>query len=202
MQHEVVPRVSVTAAYFRRVYGNLTVTDNLARTPADYDPYSIVAPIDSRLPGGGGYQVSGLYDATPATAGLTDNLITFGRTFGTREDVFDGVDLSLMARLRDGIVVQGGVSIGRERTDNCFVVDSPQEMLNCEVDPPFQPNVKLLGVYPLPWWGLQTSATFQSLPGPQVLANYVIGNAQAAPTLGRNLSTSTATVPPIGPRPW
>ena len=79
------------------------------------------------------------------------------------------------------------------------VVDSPQELLNCDVNPPFQPNVKFLAVYPLPWWGLNASATFQGLPGPQILANYVIGNAQAAPTLGRNLATSTATVPLIAP---
>jgi hypothetical protein len=104
-----------------------------------------------------------------------------------------------MARLQNGTVVQGGVSIGRQRTDSCFVVDSPQELLNCSVTPPFQPNVKLLGAYPLPWWGLQVSATFQSLPGPQMLANYVVTSAQAAPTLGRNLSLATATVPLIAP---
>ena len=29
--------------------------------------------------------------------------------------------------------------------------------------PPFQPNAKFLGVFPLPWWGLQASATMQSV---------------------------------------
>ena len=36
--------------------GGGTLTDNLAVTPADYDPYCITAPGDSRLPGGGGGQ--------------------------------------------------------------------------------------------------------------------------------------------------
>ena len=199
VQHELAPRVSVNAAYFRRV---VPQSDRHRQSGANSRG---LRSVQHHRPGGlpiarrRWVPVTGLYDATPATAFLTDNLITFGRTFGTREDVYDGVDLNVMARLRDGIVVQGGVSIGRERTDNCFIVDSPQELLNCEVNPPFQPNVKMLGVYPLPWWGLQTSATFQSLPGPQILANYVISNAQAAPTLGRNLSTSTATVPLVAP---
>ena len=199
LQHELLPRVSATVAYFRRVYGNLTVTDNLARTPADYAPYSITAPRDPRLPGGGGFVVIGLYDAVPSKAFLTDNLITSANHYGGREDVYDGIDVNLMARMLDGIILQGGVSIGRERIDNCSIVDSPQEMLHCAVNPPFQPNVKLLGVYPLPFWGLHTSATFQGLPGPQVLANYVVTNEQALPTLGRNLSASTATIPLIAP---
>ena len=49
--------------------------------------------------------------------------------------------------------------------------DSPQALLNCDTTPPFQPNIKALAIYPLPWWGLQTSATFQSLPGPQITAS-------------------------------
>jgi hypothetical protein len=54
-------------------------------------------------------------------------------------------------------------------------------------------------VYPLPWWGVQTSATFQSLPGPQILASYTASSADARPTLGRNLSSGTATVALIPP---
>src|SRR5205807_4942448 len=61
---------------------------------------------------------------------------------------------------------------------------------------------KLLGSYPLPWWNLVASATFQSVPGPQVSASYVVPNAQIAPSLGRNLAAganATATVQLIAP---
>jgi hypothetical protein len=87
-------------------------------------------------------------------------------------------------------------------TDNCFVVDSPQDLLNCDTKPPFQPNVKLLGVYPLPWAGIQTAATFQSLAGPQITASRTYTNAEILPSLGRNLSSGangTAAVPLIAP---
>ena len=61
-------------------------------------------------------------------------------------------------------------------------------LLYCDVKPPFQPNVKLLGVYPLPWGGVQLAATFQSLPGPMITASRTYTNAEIGPSLGRNLA--------------
>ena len=54
MQQEVLPRVSVEVGYFRRWFQGFVVTDNLAVTPADFAKFSVVAPQDPRLPGGGG----------------------------------------------------------------------------------------------------------------------------------------------------
>ena len=106
--------------------------------------------------------------------------------------------------------------MGRTETNYCFAVDSPQGtglppaqggtsaagLLNCDVKPPFQPNVKLIGVYPLPWQGVQIAATFQSLPGPQITASRTYTNAEIQPSLGRPLATGaagTAVVPLIQP---
>ena len=59
--------------------------------------------------------------------------------------------------------------------------------------------MKLLGSYTLPW-AVQVAATFQNLPGPQILANAVFTSAQIAPSLGRGLSSaSTATVNIVKP---
>ena len=76
LQRQLTSGVSVNAAYFRRSYGNFMVTDNLEVTPADYDPYCIIAPVDPRLPGGGGNQLCGYYDVSPAKFGLSTNVVT------------------------------------------------------------------------------------------------------------------------------
>jgi hypothetical protein len=213
-QHEIVSRVSVNAGYFRRWYGNLRVTDNLALTPANFSPYQVTAPVDSRLPGGGGYAVTGLYDQNALVA--QNNVVTLASNFGNAQEIYNGVDITVSARLARGIVLSGGPSIGRVESNYCFVVDSPQGtgippsqgapsaagLKYCDVKPPFQPNVKLLGVYPLPWAGVQLAATFQSLPGPQITAARTYTNNEIKGSLGRNLATGangTASVQLIAP---
>src|SRR5581483_4378068 len=37
VQHEIIPRVSADFGYFRRIYGNLLVTDNLSVAASDYN---------------------------------------------------------------------------------------------------------------------------------------------------------------------
>jgi hypothetical protein len=95
---------------------------------------------------------------------------------------------------------QGGTSTGRIKTNSCFVIDSPQALLFCDVSPPFQTQIKASGTYPLPWWGLKTSASYQSLPGPQITASWA-APASAVTGLGRPLSGSqtSVTVPLVKP---
>ena len=153
----------------------------------------------------------GLYDVNRLVS--QNNVISLASKFGTATEVFNGVDLTVNARLPQGHHRVGRPEHGAARKRNyCFAVDSPQGtglppaqgatsaagLLYCDVKPPFQPNVKLLGVYPLPWQGVQLAATFQSLPGPQITASRTYTNAEIAPSLGRPLATGvagTATVP-------
>jgi len=71
VDHELRSGLSLALSYHRRWFGNLRITDNLLVTPADYDPFCITAPVDSRLPNSG-QQVCGLYDITPTRFGLND----------------------------------------------------------------------------------------------------------------------------------
>ncbi|MBI4485291.1 MAG: TonB-dependent receptor, partial [Acidobacteria bacterium] len=58
VQHEVLPRVSVGVDYWRTWYGNFVVVDHRNFDASDFDTFSITAPLDPRLPGGGGYVIS------------------------------------------------------------------------------------------------------------------------------------------------
>lgn len=199
-QREVLTGTSLSVGYFRRWYGNQRVTDNLEVGPSDYDPYCVTAPVDARLPQGGGYRVCGLYDVAPARFGLVNNIIRLASDYGQAKEVHDALDISLMARLPSGIVVSGGTSTGRTATQNCFTIDSPQALLNCNVSPPFQTQFKGYAVLPLPW-ALQTSAGVRSEPGPIVTAAYTVSRATATAELGRDTASrgSIADIPLVAP---
>jgi hypothetical protein len=88
-------------------------------------------------------------------------------------------------------------AVSAAHTNSCFVVDSPQQMLYCDVRPPYLVQIKLIGSYPLPWQ-LQASANFQSLPGPDIAATWAAPSS--ATTLGRAFSGgATATIPLFAP---
>ena len=44
LQTELAANISLQAGYYRRVFGNFIVTDNLLTSPADYDPFCITVP--------------------------------------------------------------------------------------------------------------------------------------------------------------
>ena len=213
VQHEVLSGLSVDVSYFRRSYGNLLTTDDRAISPADFDTFSITAPSDPRLPDGGSYTVSGLVNLKPASFGRPANeLVTFAGNYGEQIQQWNGVDVSVNARVRDGLLLQGGLSTGRTTTDNCEVVAALPEQLfagtilgaanagvwlpqaQCHQESPFLTQVKFLGSYTIPTIDVQISGTFQSIPGPHIAASYVASNAVVAPSLGRPLSGGAANI--------
>jgi hypothetical protein len=204
VQREIMPRVSINASYWRSWMGNFFVTDNRATGPADYDPFSITAPVDSRLPGGGGYQIAGLYDLNPAKFSLpADVLFTSSSDYGDQREIWHGVDLTVNARLA-GAFLTGGTSTQRQSTNNCDVVakvDNPSPLF-CDVSGTFLTSVKFLASYTVPRIALQLTANVQNLPGQEITANYVAAVAEVQPSLGRPLAggARNVTVPLIEPR--
>ena len=121
VQQEVVPRVSVNVGYFRNWWGNWYVVDNRATSLADYTPFSIKAPLDPRLPNGGGYTIGGLYNLVPDKVGQVDELAQSSRTSASRRRTGRAWISPSLARLRNGLTVQGGTSTGRRLADGCAV---------------------------------------------------------------------------------
>jgi hypothetical protein len=217
VQHELRQNVGVNVGYFRTWYGGFQLIDNELTTSADFDPFCITAPTDSRLPSSvSGKQLCGLYDIKPAKFGQVSNVRTQASNYGDISEFFDGVDVAMNARFAQRASVQGGVSVGRTVTDFCLTVDSPGAGVNapgslmagtpeqggglggnsrdtrpgfCRVSRPWgsSTQVKFAVVYPLPW-DLQASAIYQNIPGFPIRASYVATNAEIAPSLGRNLA--------------
>lgn len=177
----------MTAGYYHRTFSNFLATDNTLVSPDDFSHYCITAPVDARLPQGGGYEICGLYDVNPTLFGRTLSVINPAAQYGRQSQIFDGVDVTENIRLPKGATISGGVSWGRTKTNNCFVVDSPGALRNCDVNPPLLMTGTFVGFVPLPW-GMLTSATYRDLPGPQLTATYNVANAQIVPSLNRNLS--------------
>lgn len=207
VQHELRPGIGMLVGYFRTSYGNIQITDNLSVSASDYDTFCVTAPTDTRLPGGGGYPICGLYDVKPTRFGLVDNMVTQMSNFGERTQVYSGVDASVNARFGRGGLLTGGISLGSTRFNFC---DGPdfrgQAVLNAAVQVPAQwcdyslPNegqmqIKLQGAYPLPY-GVQASAAFQNLPGLPRSATRSFTNAEIRPSLGRDLAACPAPPTP------
>jgi hypothetical protein len=209
VQQEVVPRVSVNFGYFRNWWGNWYAVENRATSLSDYTPFGIAAPVDQRLPGGGGQVISGLYNLIPTKVGQVDELAQSSKNFGSQTENWQGFDFNVSARLRSGLTVQGGTSTGRKIADGCNVRSKlpeygtgPTGAANysvtanitavsafgslsvtnpyCRVAEPYKTQVKGLATYTVPKVNVQVSGTWQSIPGPALAANYVATNAVIA----------------------
>jgi hypothetical protein len=200
VQREILPRVSVEVTYNRRWYGNFYVTDNLNLgcnldeaclsananlSNPDYDFFSITAPSDSRLPGGGGYLVTGLTDIRAASAGrATLNAIT--QTSDRQSRYWHGVDTNVTLRPRGGLRLQAGTSTGRQVQDTCRnLVDNPanrtvNDVTNCHTVAPFQTNLRGTAAYTIPKVDVLVSSVYQYRPGADLSANMTVTCSAAA----------------------
>jgi hypothetical protein len=211
LQQEILPRVSVEVGYTRRWLQNFTVTDNRAVSASDFDMFSITAPRDPRLPDGGGYEVSGLYNVKPEKFGLTDDLRTYAPNYGSISQVYDGVDVNVNARMRNGLQLQAGTSTGQRVTDYCDVrTKLPEQAVGfatasevpayspvnpyCHYAPGVTTRFTAAGSYTIPRIEVLVSGTMQSGPGEPLAANWTVSSAVVAQTLGRPLAGNTPNV--------
>jgi hypothetical protein len=223
-QQQVGSRSSLSVTYTRRWFHGFTVVDNLALQPSDLTPFSIVAPVDPRLPGGGGYVIGGLYDVTPDKAGQVNNRVTTSNKYGDWYQHFNGIDVTGNVRVGTRLTLVGGTSTGQTVADNCGVRSALPELstaatgastfgagLNGSAVTPLSPychvaygvltQLRGLGSYVVPKAEVELAVTFQSKPGAQLAANYAVPTSAIAPSLGRNLSgtAANATVNLIAP---
>ena len=201
LQQQVIPRVSAEVAYNRRWFQGNKVTDNRLRGPEDYQPFTIVAPQDSRLPGGGGYPIA-LSMVTEAAAGRgAQNYVTFETDFGPeRTQYWQGVDFTVNARLRQGLTLQVGTQTGRSSEDTCAIaraLDSTatptlltnlstiKDLRNCRDVDPFQTTIRGLVSYTVPKVDVLVSGTVRSQPPLERIATWQVPNSVIQSIAGR-----------------
>jgi len=208
IQQQLHPRISLDVAYYRRIWQNFPVVDNVLAAPSDFQQFTMTVPTDSRLPGGGGYPLT-YYNINPADPvnsrgfGFTQNNYTLSDKFGKEYEHWNGFDISVNARLANGLRFQAGTGTGRTVTDNCEIIAQLPEMLSwgatnaaavaangnqpqlakefCHLQEPWMTGFKGLAFYTIPKADVQVAATFRSVPG---LANTFGGGAGGAQPSG------------------
>ena len=212
VQHQLADRMSINGGYYRRTFGNTTFTDDLRYDESSYDTFCINAPSDPDLPGGGNYQVCGVKDLKPAVfaQGLPANsLIRFSEDFGGETNLYQGFDVNLDARFRNGAFLKAGMAATARTFDNCNLLKAgldavvtatsqgteiyPDGSMSCHREYGYRPDVKMSGSYTLPW-DVQLAGTYQFTRGVQ--------NGGATPSLTASWAVTSAQAALSGARPW
>jgi hypothetical protein len=219
IQRQMLDGLSVNFGYFRRIYTDLELLYNQEVGRNDVDYFCVTGPSHSSLPNGGGQEICGIPDLKPEKVGLLNFITTAADNLGTRRQHWNGFDATVDARLR-GILLQGGLSVGKTSVDECDLVGAAPNVLfrgsgteripsaycdNITVSSvatgsvlggsstPYQAQVKLLGSYLLPLQ-IQVAAAYQTFPGNQRVANVSFPRAAVEPALGRPLSQTTSVL--------
>jgi hypothetical protein len=212
IQHELLPRLSAEVVYNRRTYFNVLVSDQLgigcdrfgagdiracqdamlAYHSTTYDFYTVTAPLDPRLPNGGGYTILGSNDIKPTTTtscpgNPASGTCTVQTYMPELQYTWNGVDTNFNWRAPLGIRVQGGTDTARTQRDTCYAtVDQPnvrgrvgaEYLAGCRTQTPWQTTVKGSASYTIPKIDILVATVFQSLPGVEITANLTADKSQ------------------------
>jgi len=193
VQHELFPRISVTAGYYRRQFYDIQYTQNRALNPdVNFTPFNITVPVNPNNPGGGG-QVITVYNLKAQVP--SDNVTTWS-TNNTR--LYNGVEFSVNARIPRGFVF-GGITTERTATNNCtdLSASNPNNLRFCDQTPPFKTLYKGSAGFTLPY-EVQVSGSFQLRPGISKGSDYTYtcSAAQAAATGCTALTAGVTSLTP------
>jgi hypothetical protein len=188
-QQQLPWRMSLDVSFYRRIWQNFPVLDNVLASASDFQQFTMKVPTDTRLPNGGGNQLT-YYNINPNKVGPTGAVLsqlynTLSDKYGEEYEHWSGVDVSVGGRLQNGLRFQAGTSTGHTVADNCAVVAKVPEMLTngptnaattaaagpqlaqefCHLVEPWLTNVKGLVFYTIPKADVQLAFTFRSVPG-------------------------------------
>jgi hypothetical protein len=223
VQQELVPRVSADFSYTHRTFHSYFVTDDLTRRGninSFYETYTLTAPLDPRLPDGGGYPITRYLPTPAALAVAPQRYLMREKDLGAeRSSQWDGFDITLNARLRGGLTTQFGTTTGRAKVNTCAVdvlynrvnamtgaIDGPDPR-GCDDVEPWQTVLRGLASYTIPRIDVLVSAVVRSqaealLAGTaNTTAQWQVPNSVIIAALGHShpsLTPTGTTVVPLG----
>ena len=206
VQQQVLPRVSVEFGYSRRSWGNFTFTDNLAIGPEDFDQYRFTVPSDPRLPASG--QTLNYYMLKPTAFGRVKNYLAPASDYADPTFYWQGLEMTVNARIDNGLTMQGGFTTGGGVRDLCEVAARLPELHQaggllvnrdvaaCRVEEPWLWTWRGLASYVVPKVDVQVSGIMRSMAnvaatndpasnGLSMSANYFEPAARIVAQLGR-----------------
>ncbi len=218
VQQELMPRVSLEVSYNRRRFGNFFVTDNLLTTVSDYQVWNVTAPQSAALPSSGQPLQYYMISQAAALRGAR-NYQTFETDYApARTQYWHGATTNLVARLRNGLQLQGGTTTGRGVVNTCALyaalpeaIIGNQPISSCDITEPFLTTFRALASYVVPKIDVLVSANIRSVPqaslgmgsvsasnGASRAANWNLPNTVVQQTLGRlpagAFATGTTTI--------
>jgi hypothetical protein len=191
---EIFRGVSLSFDYFHNNAKNVFERNNILRpgvvnadgtvTNSSYRAVTIFSPIDGRP--------ITMYDTVSAAVQQAVKNVDTNDPNLTQS--YDGFEINFTARLPHGARIFGGSATDRTVGNVCSSAATNPNLLNyCDQSQsgiPWRTQFKLAGTYPLPWWGVQFSGSFQALPG------YLLGTQ--ALTQGGNATPNLVSVNGLG----
>src|SRR5687768_10373670 len=183
------------------------VNDNQAIGPNDVATFTLTAPSDSRLPGGGGQTIGPLFNTNPNVFNTGTVLVRPTKDVGDDTRVFNGVDVTFNLRNARGVTFSGGTSTGKVVNDFCEIRAAvPEATIGgnnllttpyCHQESPWLTAFRGLITYTIPVVDVRVSSVIQDKPNigteqiASLNANYTLTTADrnaAAAQLGRPLT--------------
>jgi hypothetical protein len=176
IDHEILPRVSVSGTYFRRGFFRQELQDNVLRSLSDWRPVTVYNPLD-------GSPITA-YNLDVAKRGLVDIVDRTTPNSDLRNRLYNGFEMAASARFGTGGTVFGGWSIEKTTNVTCDSDDDPNTLRFCnqagfdeasgvDIDIPWLSEFKLGARVPIAW-GIETSAAFVSFPARETQVDWRI----------------------------
>jgi hypothetical protein len=178
--HEVLPGISVSGEWFHNLSKQIWEQNNMLRpgtyangsvTNPYYRAFTIFSPIDGTP--------TVMYDPISADVSrAVQNVVTNDPNLS---QVYNAIEFNVTARLAHGVRIFGGTATDRTIANTCSGAATNPSFLvtiggvnHCDESTsgiPWRTQVKLAATYPLPWYGVIVSGSYQGLPG------YILGTS-------------------------